>query len=168
MGSGFSALAENILLEFDKNDSMIYQTDEIISGTAKFLNDAEFELKLNSVIIELVGEIVYITTRGSGPSKTTDIHVVSFFTKQQNIRMAEKGSSFVLESGNHTWPFAFPLIDSLPSTLEQTRHRGPFVRYVVRVQLILSEWYKKKYPKNMFYRCSICHVSRCHDGKQRR
>jgi hypothetical protein len=150
MGSGQSALEANISIELDKNNSTVYHTGELVSGTAKFQNDAQFELKLKNIFVELVGELVYITTRGSGHSKTTDIHVVSFFTERQIVRSTDTKNDFVLEPGSHTWPFTLRLHDALPSTLEQTRYQGPYVRYVVRVQLILSEWYKNNIQKASF------------------
>ncbi|CAF0976368.1 unnamed protein product [Adineta steineri] len=150
MGSGFSELAENISLKFDKTGQFIYQTDEIVSGTVKFFNDGKSELKLKSIFIELVGEIVYYRTRDSGTSRRASMHVETFFTERQMIRTVEKGDSFILESGNYTWPFSLSLVDSLPTTLEQTRHEGPYLRYVVRIQLIQFEWHKKNIQKACF------------------
>jgi hypothetical protein len=158
MGSGSSTLATNISIRFDKTNNTVYQTGELVSGTAKFLNDAQFELKLKNIIIELVGELVYITTRGSNGSKTTDIHVVPFFIERQTVRSVDTKDNFVLESGSHPWPFSLRLHDSLPSSLEQTRYQGPFVRYLVRVQLILSEWYKKNIQKASFI------IVQCHSS----
>lgn len=150
MGSEFSVLADNISIEFDKQYSSIYQTGETVSGKVEFLNNAQVELKLKNIIIELVGNLVYTTSRGSGHSRTTDIHAVPFFTEKQIVRSANKEDSFILESGNHTWPFALHLADSLPPTLEQTRYNGPYVRYVVRVQLVVPQWYKKNIQQTSF------------------
>ncbi|CAF1180140.1 unnamed protein product [Rotaria sordida] len=150
MGSGLSALAANISIQFDKNNSTVYQTGELVSGAAKFFNDAQIELKLKNIIVKLVGELVYTTSRGSNFSKSTDIHVVPFFTERQIVRSAKTKDDFVLESGIHSWPFALRVLDCLPSTLEQTRYHGPFIRYVVRVQLIRSEWYQKNIQKASF------------------
>jgi hypothetical protein len=150
MGSGCSALEENILFEFDKKYTVVYQTGELISGTVRFLNDGQVELKLKNIIIEVVGELIYTTTRGPNLAKSTDIHVVPFFTERQIVRSANTKSDFALESGNHTWPFALRLAASLPSTLEQTRPNGPYVRYVVRVRLNQSEWYKRNIQKASF------------------
>jgi len=82
---------------------------------------------------ELVGELVYTTQHGSSHSKTNDIQVVSFYLERQIVRSDAKNTkgNFLLESGDHT----FRLHDNLPPTLEQTRHNGPYIRYVVRIQI---------------------------------
>lgn len=60
MGSQLSVLGENISFNFDKIYSIIYETDELVSGTAHFYHDSRLEIKLEEIIIELVGELVMV------------------------------------------------------------------------------------------------------------
>ena len=137
MGSQLSVLGTNVSFQFDKKYTTIYETGELVSGTANFCHDGQLEIKLKEIFIELVGELVYTTHRGSGHSKTIDIQVVPFYLERQIVRSDAKNAkeNFLLESGDHTWPFEFRLHDNLPPTLEQTRHNGPYIRYVVRIQI---------------------------------
>ena len=160
MGSQLSVLGTNVSFQFDKKYTTIYETGELVSGTANFCHDGQLEIKLKEIFIELVGELVYTTHRGSGHSKTNDIQVVPFYLDRQIVRSDAKNAkeNFLLESGDHTWPFEFRLHDNLPPTLEQTRHNGPYIRYVVRVQMIVSDWYQKNIQRASFI------TVRCHQS----
>lgn len=129
---------------------MVYKTGETVSGKVIFQNNGQCELKLKNIVIELAGEIVYYSSRGSGTARTTDIHVHSFFDEQNIVRSASGGNNFILERGEHIWPFSFHLMDNLPSTLNQSRHKGPCIRYVVRIHFVRSEWFKRRIQKASF------------------
>ncbi|UJR16900.1 hypothetical protein I4U23_003798 [Adineta vaga] len=150
MGAGASTSQNNITFQFDKKYTMIYKTGETVSGKVTFQNDGQIELKLKNIMIELVGEIVYYTSRVTGLTRSTDIHVAPFFKEEHIARSDDHGSHFILEHGEHIWPFSFHLVDNLPSTLETTRHNGSYIRYVVRIHFVQSEWYKKNIQKASF------------------
>ncbi|CAF0866847.1 unnamed protein product [Adineta ricciae] len=150
MGSGVTTLQDNVTFQFDKKYSTIYKTSETVSGKVKFQNDGQIELKLKNIMIEIAGEIVYYTLRGPNLAKSSDIHVRPFFNEQHILRSGDAQSSFLLEQGEHIWPFSFCLPDNLPSTLAQSRIKGPSIRYVVRVHFVPSDWLKRRIQKASF------------------
>ncbi|CAF3846110.1 unnamed protein product [Rotaria sp. Silwood1] len=151
MGSANSALiGTNVSLQFSEQTKKFYQTNEIVSGTIECYHNGDSDVTLKSVSVELIGELVYSIDESSSKQRSPTTHGIPFFTKILTLRDTDDQKQFILTPGTHIWPFSFHLDDSLPPTMTQNHHQGPYIRYFLCVRLKQSDWYKmnveQRYP----------------------
>ena len=145
--SSGGGVESNIRCQFPGNGHNVFWTGESVSGTIEFVNYAYKGLKLKNVNAQLIGEFVYKKqqNRKSDTPKVLERH--TFFKKTLILHSGGKQKTFILSSGNHTWPFRFHLNDSLPPSFEQTNSDDPYVHYSLRIVFAIPEWYKSNIRK---------------------
>jgi hypothetical protein len=126
----------HVICRFAEQNKTEYWTGELISGTLKFVNFTYGELKVKSIDVELIGELVYYAHRRRRARTVTIYH------DQRSLLSHTDPKEFLLVDDDHNWPFSFRLDDSLPPSVRQTAAKGPYIHYYLRVHFVRPEWYK--------------------------
>lgn len=137
---GTCSSIQRLTIHLDQ-ENVVYFTDLIISGTVYW--NLEEHIQVQEISITFVGEVGYTTTRterdtDENSSSVMEYHHEQFYSiKLPLVKSSVKENKVFLTEQTYSWPFQFPLINSLPPTLNKPLCY-PHVRYYLEVNVVKS------------------------------